>query len=218
MSITLEKISADIGVYISGDHRFGTDAALLAEFAAPRKSDKAVDLGTGCGIIPMLWCRDHEFASAVGVEISQAAADLAKQTAEEYSKGKVEIICADLRRIEDCLPRERFSLVSCNPPYFKKGSGMERAGEKGVARHDGECSMEDLAKAADYLLKYGGRLCLCQRPERLCDVFWALRKYGIEPKVLQNVAKNCETNPWLCLIEAKKGGRPGLKILPTKIV
>ena len=218
MSITLEKISEDIGVYISEDHRFGTDAALLAEFSAPRKSDKAVDLGTGCGIIPMLWCRDYDFASAVGVEISSAAANLAKQTAAEFSKGRVEIICADLRKIEEHPPREKFSLVSCNPPYFKKGSGMERAGEKGVARHDSECSMEDLAKAADYLLKYGGRLCLCQRPERLCDVFWALRKYGIEPKVLQNVAKNCETNPWLCLVEAKKGGKPGLKILPTKIV
>ena len=76
MSITLEKISDNIGVYISADHRFGTDAALLAEFSAPRKSDNAVDLGTGCGIIPMLWCRDFSFASATGVEISSAAAEL----------------------------------------------------------------------------------------------------------------------------------------------
>ena len=218
MSITLEKISDNIGVYISADHRFGTDAALLAEFSAPRKSDNAVDLGTGCGIIPMLWCRDFSFASATGVEISSAAAELAQQSAAEFSDGRVNIICGDIRKIEDHLPREKFSLVSCNPPYFKKGSGMERAGEKGVARHDGECSMEDVAKAADYLLKYGGRLCVCQRPERLCDVFWALRKHGIEPKVLQNVAKNTETDPWLCLVEAKKGGKPGLKILPTKIV
>lgn len=218
MSITLEKISENIGVYISEDHRFGTDAALLAEFSAPRKSDNAVDLGTGCGIIPMLWCRDNQFAKAVGVEISAAAAELAKSSAAEFSQGKVEIICADMRRIEEYLPREKFSLCTCNPPYFKKGSGMERAGEKGVARHDGECSMEDVAKAADYLLKYGGRLCVCQRPERLCDVFWALRKHGLEPKILQCVAKNTVADPWLCLVEAKKGGKPGLKILPTRIV
>ncbi len=218
MSITLEKISENIGVYISADHRFGTDAALLAEFADPRKADIAVDLGTGCGIIPMLWCKNGNFKSATGVEISQAAAELAARSAAEFSGGKVQVVCGDIRRIEELLPREKFSLVTCNPPYFKKGSGMERAGEKGVARHDGECSSEDVARAADYLLKYGGRLCLCQRPERLCDVVCALRERGIEPKVLQSVAKNTETEPWLFLLEAKKGGRPGLKILPTKIV
>lgn len=218
MSITLEKLSENIGVYISPDHRFGTDAALLAEFASPKKSDVAADLGTGCGIIPMLWCRDHAFRSATGVEISEAAASLARKTAEKFSNGRVNILQGDLRQIENLLPRDGFSLVTCNPPYFRKGSGMERAGEKGVARHDGECTMEDVAKAADYLLKYGGRLCLCQRPERLCDVFWELRRHSLEPKVLQTVAKNSQTEPWLFLLEAKKGGRPGLKILPTKIV
>ena len=218
MSISLDKISPNIGVYSSEDHRFGTDAVLLAEFASPKKSDIIADLGTGCGIIPMLWCRDNQFVSAVGLEISQAAADLASRSAAEFSNGKVQIVCGDMRRIEEYLPREKFSLVTCNPPYFKKGSGLERAGEKGVARHDGECSLEDVAKAADFLLKYGGRICICQRPERLCDVFWALRKYGLEPKILQCVAKNTEADPWLCLVEAKKGGNSGLKVLPTKIV
>lgn len=218
MSITLEKLSEDIGVYISSDHRFGTDAALLAEFSAPRKSDIAADLGTGCGIIPMLWCRDFEFVSATGVEISSAAAELAARTAAEFSGGRVSVVEGDLRQIETLLPRDGFSLVTCNPPYFRKGSGLERAGEKGIARHDGECTVEDVARAADYLLKYGGRLCLCQRPERLCDVISALRKYGLEPKVLQTVAKNSRTEPWLFLLEAKKGGRPGLKILPARIV
>ena len=218
MSISLDKISPNIGVYSSEDHRFGTDAVLLAEFASPKKSDIIADLGTGCGIIPMLWCRDNQFVSAVGLEISQAAADLASRSAAEFSNGKVQIVCGDMRRIEEYLPREKFSLVTCNPPYFKKGSGLERAGEKGVARHDGECSLEDVAKAADFLLKYGGRICICQRPERLCDVFWALRKYGLEPKILQCVAKNTEADPWLCLVEAKKGGKSGLKVLPTKIV
>ena len=218
MSITLEKISPEIGVYISAEHRFGTDAVLLAEFADPRKTDKAVDLGTGCGIIPMLWCRTMNFSSAVGVEISESAASLAKRTAEEYSGGKVEIVNADMRKIEEYLPREKFSLACCNPPYFKKGSGKERAGEQAVARHDSECTSADLAKAADYLLKYGGRLCVCQRPERLTDVLFALRERGLEPKVLRFVAKSNEAEPWLFLLEAKKGGRPGLKVLPVKIV
>ena len=68
------------------------------------------------------------------------------------------------------------------------------------------------------LLRYGGRFCLCQRPERLCDVFCAMRESGIEPKRLRMVQKRPDTAPWLALIEGRRGGRPFLTVEPPLMV
>ena len=46
------EISKNIFVNVNDTHRFGTDAVLLADFAAPKSRDVACDMGTGCGIIP----------------------------------------------------------------------------------------------------------------------------------------------------------------------
>ena len=51
---TMEQLSDTLSICVTKDHRFGTDAFLLSDFAAPRRRDLACDLGTGCGIIPLL--------------------------------------------------------------------------------------------------------------------------------------------------------------------
>ena len=76
-NISLEPLGCGVEIYVSKNHTFGTDAVLLSNFANPKKSDRAVDLGTGCGIIPLLWLRDKAVASAVGLEISPEAVALA---------------------------------------------------------------------------------------------------------------------------------------------
>ena len=54
MELNCEPLTGGIYVYSSEEHRFGTDAFLLASFAGWRKKDLVSDLGTGCGIIPMI--------------------------------------------------------------------------------------------------------------------------------------------------------------------
>ena len=51
---SFELLDNNIEICVSKEHKFGTDAFLLADFAKPRHKDKVCDLGTGCGIIPML--------------------------------------------------------------------------------------------------------------------------------------------------------------------
>ena len=84
-----------------------------------------------------------------------------------------------------------------------------------IARHETACTIEDICQKAARLLKFGGRLCFCQRPERLCDVLCAMRSAGIEPKRLQMVSKNSQTAPWLFLVEGKKGAKPFLQVEPA---
>ena len=90
----------------------------------------------------------------------------------------------DLKQIKGVLPNEYFDVVSINPPYKKVGTGIvnEKEDYKN-ARHEFNCTLYDAAKAANYLLKFGGRYCMCQRPERLPEMFDAMKKNKIEPKI-----------------------------------
>ncbi len=111
------------------------------------------------------------------------------------------------------------SLVTCNPPYKAANAGIEsNLTAHKIARHEVLCKIEDVCRAASRLLKFGGRLCLCNRPERLGDVISAMKNNNIEPKRLRFVSKNPESAPWLFLIEGKKGSKPFMKVLPQLYV
>ncbi len=218
---TREPLAGGRGIYVSRDCRFGTDAVLLADFASPRRDDRAVDLCSGGGIIPLLWlCGDAPAGKVTGVEIQRGCCELARRSIAENGDGdRFEMIEGDLREAERFLPREKCSLVTCNPPYFPAGSGFaSRSGCRAIARSDEMCRSDDVCRAARYLLKYGGRLCLCQRPERLTDVVCAMRAQGIEPKRIRVVQQRPGSVPWLILVEGRRGGGPGVRFLPTLLV
>lgn len=55
------------------------------------------------------------------------------------------------------------------------------------------------------------------RPERLCDIFCALRECRLEPKRLRFVRHTAASPVCLVLIEARRGGKPGLHYDPDFI-
>ena len=207
-------------VYVSSDHTFGTDAVLLADFAGGRHIGTACDLGTGCGIIPLLLLKSNACDKVYGVEIQQAAADIARWNIELNSlEGRFEVYCADIKNIKAVLPQGAFDLVTCNPPYKADGTGVKNLTEaQRIARHETLCGFGDVVSAAKYLLKYGGRLCVCHRPERLADVICDMRTAGIEPKVLREVIQREGREPWLILIEGRLGGKRGMTVMPPLYV
>ncbi len=218
---TSEPLAGGRIIYVSKNSRFGTDAVLLADFASPKRIDRAVDLCTGGGIIPMLWlCGDAPGGQVIGVELQHECCELARRSIEANGDGeRLAVMEGDLRRIEEYLPRERFSLVTCNPPYFAAGSGFANKSEsRTIARSETMCNSSDVCRAARYLLKFGGRLCVCQRPERLTDVICAMRENLIEPKRIRLVQQRPAAEPWLVLVEGRRGGRPGVKFLPVLMV
>lgn len=220
MNTHFEPLGESFGLFVCKEHSFGTDAFLLSDFSCVKKTDTACDLGTGCGIIPLLWYRDFcvNPKSVLAVDIQQKAIFCLEKTLEKYDLKNITPLLCDLK----ALPKEyndSFTLVTCNPPYKKEGAGIlsETAAEK-IARHETACDIFDITKTAARLLKFGGRLCLCQRPERLADVIQAMRKAGIEPKRLTMVQKNENSKPWLFLIEGKKGAKPFLEITKPLLI
>lgn len=205
-----EPLGEKLNICVSDEHSFGTDAFLLSYFASPKKSDVVYDLGTGCGIIPVLWYRTTPPKQVYAIDIQPQAIEQLEITAQKNSLDTLSPICADLKTFKT---DKQADVVTCNPPYKAAGAGIvsELSAEQ-IARHEVLCDIYDVTKTAARLLKFGGRLCICQRPERLCDVIDAMKKSGVEPKRLRFVQKDAVSAPWLFLIEGKKGAKPFLSV------
>lgn len=218
--IKREPIGEGVRICVSENHTFGTDAILLANFAAPKRNDTACDLGTGCGIIPLLWCRYDAPKKVIGVDIQPEAAALAEQSIAENNLGeKFSMICSDLLDLKGKVPFGSFQLVTCNPPYKAEGAGIKsKTGADKIARHETACSLEDIIAVSAKLLQTSGRLCMCNRPERLADMVALMRQYKIEPKRLRMVCKKVGEEPWLVLLEGRRCGNSGMRIEPTLYV
>ncbi|MBQ2823513.1 MAG: methyltransferase [Oscillospiraceae bacterium] len=216
---SFELLDNNIEICVSKEHKFGTDAFLLADFAKPRHKDKVCDLGTGCGIIPMLMHIKFSPKEIYGVDIQEQAIEQFNISVEKNSLASLHPVRADLKELwEDC-PKGTFDVVTCNPPYKAANAGIESLGEaQKIARHEILCNINDVCRAASKLLKFGGKLCICNRPERLADVICAMRENNIEPKLLRFVSKSADTAPWLFLIEGKLGSKPFMKVMPPLFV
>ena len=206
----LEPLGNGIRIIVSDLFRFSTDTIILADFAKPRKGIKVVDLGTGCGTIPLLWSRSDKTTSITAVELQPEGADMARRSVELNGLDNISVVNADLKELKGVLPFGSFDLVCCNPPYKESGTGIKNPdGEKLLARHEEGCTIGDICLAAKNLLQFGGRFVMCQRPERLADVLEAMRSNDLEPKRLRFVQQRPEKPPKLFLVEGRRGGKKG---------
>jgi len=215
-----ERLSDDIKIAVGSDHTFGTDAVLLSDFAKIKARDKALDMGTGCGIIPFLWLRNEKINNVSCLDIQKNAYEQVRHSIELNGvQSRIKAYNCDLRKINEVFGAEQFSLVTMNPPYKPVGTGIESLGESArIARHEVCCNIEDACKAASYLLKYAGRFCMCHRPERLVDTLELMRKYKIEPKRLRFVQDKTGEQPFLFLVQGQKGAKPFLRVEPQLII
>ncbi|MBE6816147.1 MAG: methyltransferase domain-containing protein [Ruminococcaceae bacterium] len=220
MSVTYERLSDEIEIAVSSDHTFGTDAVILAYFARPKRKDRCLDMGTGCGIIPFLWLRDAGQSPVHCLDIQENAIAQVKASIAHNSLGdRMTPHLCDLREIEKEFSAECFTLVTMNPPYKPMNTGFESLGESArIARHEVCCNIEDAVKAANYLLNYAGRFCMCHRPERLVDALTLMRQYKLEPKRLRFVMDREGEEPFLFLVEGKKGAKPFLRVEPPLVI
>ena len=208
----IEDLGEGVGVVVSKQHTFGTDAMLLATFANPKRNDIACDFGSGCGIIPFLWLRDNKCAEITAIEIQENGCNQMLRSLELNDTDKITVLNRNLKDISD-LKSGSFDVVTMNPPYKIENGGIKNEDDFAtIARHETLCNMDDIAKSAARLLRFGGKLCICQRPERVFDVMYSMRANGIEPKTLRFVSKKGDTQPWLVLVEGKRGAKNGLKV------
>ncbi len=198
-------------------YRFSIDAVFLSEFVTIRPGDVVIDLGTGCGIIPLMMLLTKPVGQAFGLEIQEDLADqAARNAAMNGFKDKMKIILGDIKHLS--IKKKSADVVICNPPYRKVKSGrinpdMRRA----IARHELLASVDDILAAARALLKKKGRLAMIYPAERLVDILACMRRFNLEPKRVQINYPDLQSGAKLVLIEASLGGKPGLEILPPLV-
>ena len=205
-----ERLNDELSVCVSKDHRFGTDAFLLAYFSNARKKDIVCDFCSGNGIVALLL---EKFYSPLKIYAAEIQDKAFCQLEESRQKSKLEKLFLFHGDIKDFKSSEELDLITCNPPYKISGTGIisETKADK-IARHETLCTIDDVCRAASKNLKFGGRLCITNRPERLCDVLCAMRENGIEPKRIRFVSKEKGGAPWLMLAEGKKGAKPFMTV------
>ena len=193
---------------------FGIDAILLSDFARDmKKSELVVDLCTGTGVIPILLAGKTEAKKIIGVEIQEECADMAKRSvALNNLENRVEIINVDLKLLKNVIPSATVDVVTVNPPYMKKGTGV--INEKNaiiISKHEVSCTLEDVIKEAARLLKFNGEFYMIHKSERIADVFCTMRKYKIEPKRVRFVYPQVDKHSNLVLVEGTRSGKEFLK-------
>lgn len=192
---------------------FGTDALLLASFIKKRGA-RALELGGGSGIISMLLAARERFSHIVCAEVQPEYADLCRRNFVFNGLcDRVEAIEADIRNTALLGESESFDAVFSNPPYMTGDCGEGcKTDAKQIARHEVYGTVADFAACAAKMLRWGGEFYTVYRPERLVDLYTALRGAGLEPKRMTFVHAKTGKEPSMVLTEAKKGGKPGLKI------
>jgi tRNA1(Val) A37 N6-methylase TrmN6 len=195
-------------------YRFSIDAILLAEFVTIRQGDVVVDLGTGCGVIPLILLLTKLVGYAFGLEIQEElAGQAARNVLLNGFDDKMRVVLGDIKNPP--IAEESADVVICNPPYRQVKSGrINPDPRRAIARHEIMASIDDILRAARSVLRKKGRLALIYSSARLADILARMRRFNLEPKKIQIIYPDLNSGAKLVLVEAILGGRPGLKISP----
>lgn len=197
-------------------YTFTSDSVILANFINLKENDVCAEIGTGCGVIPVLLSAKTKFKKIFAFELQSEMARLAeKNVILNKLEDKVSIISDDVRNFTQHFQKESFDVVFSNPPYMK-GDGKNANAIRDLARHDTSLPMEDLCKTAFNLLKFGGKFYVVYGATRSCELIHMLIESNLEPKRMF-FTQNGKDKIVLVVIEAVKGGKHGVEVLPDLI-
>lgn len=208
----------DIKIVQDKDYfNFSLDSILLPNFVEiTRRTKKILDMCTGNAPIPLILSMKTD-AKIYGVELQKEVYDLAKETIKINNlENQIELINDNIKNLKKIFDTETFDIITCNPPYFKKknDSIINENKIKSVARHELEMELEDVMIISKALLKNEGSLVLVHRTDRLIEIIELMKKHNIEPKRMRLIYPKVNAESNLVLIDGRKNGKEGLKILP----
>lgn len=208
----------DIKIVQNKDYfNFSLDSVLLPNFVEiTRKTKKILDMCTGNAPIPLILSTKTD-AKIYGVELQKEVYDLAKETIKINNlDNQIELINDNIKNLKKIFDTETFDIITCNPPYFKKkdDSIINENKVKSIARHEIEMELEDVMIISKALLKNEGSLVLVHRTDRLIEIIELMKKHNIEPKRMRLIYPKVNAESNLVLIDGRKNGKKGLKILP----
>ena len=201
-------------------YRFSLDSVLLADFARPRKQDRVLDLGCGCGLIAAMIALRYKPRAVIGIEMQADLAECARRNALENRLEMMTVIQADLRRREIAgIEPHSFDYVVTNPPYRPSQGGRESPNEsRRIARGGDGASLHDFVQAAARYTKGNDKVAIVFTAIRTTELIAELRAKALEPKRLRFVHPYADAPASTVMVEARKGGRIEARIEPALVV
>lgn len=195
---------------------FSLDSILLPNFAPITENTKLIlDLCTGNAPVPLVLTTKTN-AKIIGVELQKEVFELAKESVELNNlTEQIELINDNINNIVTKYETDTFDLITCNPPYFKHSEqSITNDNEiKSIARHEIHMELEDVFKISKKLLKNGGSICMVHRTDRLMEIIEKMKNNNIEPKRVQFIYPKMNSESNLVLVDGRKNGKTGLKVL-----
>ena len=201
-------------------YRFSVDPLLLADFAGVGNAARVADLGTGCGILPLLLARREPSAQITGVEFQQEMAAIARRNALANGlAGSIDIVDEDVNSLKGRFAVSSFDLVVSNPPYRRPGTGKvsPRTG-RDRSRHETTATLADFLAAAKYLVKESGRICFIYHTCRLAELMAQAAEQKLALLRLRMVHGNSKAQARMFLVELMKGRTGELRVEPPLMV
>lgn len=195
-------------------YRFSIDAVLLAYHARPHAGDRVLDLGTGCGIIPLIMAYRCPQISVYGIEVQKELSDLARfNVSDNHMQNQITILCKNMKSLKTTMISGLVDLVVSNPPYRRANSGrLNPDHQRAVARHEIDITISDLIATARRMLRTAGRFVTIYSSERTAELLALMRSARIEPKIMRSIHSDRHSEAKLILVEGIKNGRVGIRI------
>lgn len=196
-------------------YRFTSDSVLLSRFARAKCGDSVADFCSGSGVVGFhFMCLNPVIKSLTLFEMQPPLADMSRRTAL-LNGFDCNVVCCkiqDIGREYD----DKFSLILCNPPYERGGFDNE-VYEKAVCRKEITLTLDEIVSVAAKKLKFGGRLAIINRADRTAELIFKLKSHKLEPKRIRFVSGTPTAKPYLVMVEAVKGGKEGIEVLPAAV-
>ncbi len=201
-------------------YRFSVDAILLAGFVTIKPQERLLDLGCGCGVVPLILAHRHQSLRMIGCELQKELAVLAQANIRQNGfEKRVRILHRDMRDLTQKETGGAMDLIVCNPPFYPAPSGrMNSNTQKALARHEIGIQLPELLAVVKSFLKKGGRFYLIYPTNHLVRLLGQMREFAVEPKSVRMVHSTADTASKLALVCGKAGANAGLKIEAPLII
>ena len=185
-----------------------------------KKGERALDLGTGTGILPILLEAKNGGESYTGLEIQEESADMARRSVlYNHLEDRVRIVTGDIREAAALFGAASFHVITVNPPYMIGAHGLKNDNEaKYIARHEVLCTLEDVLRESERILPDKGRFYMVHRPFRLAEILSGMSRHRMEPKRMRLVHPYIDKEPNMVLLEGVKGANPRMTVEPPLVV
>jgi len=185
-------------------YRYSIEPFLLADFIEPRPGDRILDVGTGCGVIPLLLARRYTDLEIMGIEIQSSLFKKAFYNVSQNGwEDRIKILEGDFFQLAGDLKAADWDCIISNPPYRKKNSGrINPCSEKALARHELTLTLSSLVETGVSLLRPGGKIILAYPSSRLDEVVRELERHRFQARRLVHVLGHEKTEPRFFLVEA----------------